>query len=181
MNNVRLLAGQGRVRPIDAQATHKISGVTLLGGNGTELTRLPGGAELNILPGNSEFPTNFQPIFLNLIFDKNKKCQYYRFNAEPIAQEQFDHGGSAKRDNRGSRSHRESTSSSATYGPHASCDTGDGCFAGQQPSAFQCITQVSVSYILSKNNFKIHHFPKIFKKKKKITFAHCPFAEHLRV
>jgi len=29
-----------------------VGGVTLVGGNGSELTRLPGGAELNILPAN---------------------------------------------------------------------------------------------------------------------------------
>ncbi|XP_044007854.1 type-2 histone deacetylase 1-like isoform X3 [Aphidius gifuensis] len=43
---------QTRIRSVDAQTSHKmIGGVTLVGGNGSELTRLPGGAELNILPG----------------------------------------------------------------------------------------------------------------------------------
>lgn len=32
-----------------------VGGVTLVGGNGSELTRLPGGAELNILPANGVF------------------------------------------------------------------------------------------------------------------------------
>lgn len=44
---------QTRIRASDAQTTHKmVGGVTLVGGNGSELTRLPGGAELNILPAN---------------------------------------------------------------------------------------------------------------------------------
>ncbi|KMQ93092.1 phosphorylase b kinase gamma catalytic skeletal muscle isoform, partial [Lasius niger] len=44
---------QTRIRTGDAQTTHKmVSGVTLVGGNGSELARLPGGAELNILPAN---------------------------------------------------------------------------------------------------------------------------------
>ncbi|XP_076298940.1 uncharacterized protein LOC143217995 isoform X3 [Lasioglossum baleicum] len=44
---------QTRIRTGDAQNTHKmVGGVTLVGGNGSELTRLPGGAELNILPAN---------------------------------------------------------------------------------------------------------------------------------
>ncbi|XP_043793143.1 max-binding protein MNT-like isoform X1 [Apis laboriosa] len=44
---------QTRIRAGDAQTTHKmVGGVTLVGGNGSELTRLPGGAELNILPAN---------------------------------------------------------------------------------------------------------------------------------
>ncbi|XP_017891656.1 max-binding protein MNT-like, partial [Ceratina calcarata] len=44
---------QTRIRTGDAQSTHKmVGGVTLVGGNGSELTRLPGGAELNILPAN---------------------------------------------------------------------------------------------------------------------------------
>jgi len=32
-----------------------VGGVTLVGGNGSELTRLPGGAELNILPANGAY------------------------------------------------------------------------------------------------------------------------------
>lgn len=50
-----LSGAQTRIRTGgDTQATtHKmIGGVTLVGGNGSELTRLPGGAELNILPAN---------------------------------------------------------------------------------------------------------------------------------
>ncbi|XP_011051119.1 PREDICTED: AF4/FMR2 family member 4-like isoform X1 [Acromyrmex echinatior] len=44
---------QTRIRTGDAQNTHKmVGGVTLVGGNGSELARLPGGAELNILPAN---------------------------------------------------------------------------------------------------------------------------------
>lgn len=44
---------QTRIRSGDSQTTHKmVGGVTLVGGNGSELTRLPGGAELNILPAN---------------------------------------------------------------------------------------------------------------------------------
>ncbi|XP_066590920.1 max-binding protein MNT-like isoform X2 [Prorops nasuta] len=44
---------QTRIRAGDAQSTHKmVGGVTLVGGNSSELTRLPGGAELNILPAN---------------------------------------------------------------------------------------------------------------------------------
>ncbi|CAL7944263.1 unnamed protein product [Xylocopa violacea] len=44
---------QTRIRAGDAQTTHKmVGGVTLVGGPGSELTRLPGGAELNILPAN---------------------------------------------------------------------------------------------------------------------------------
>ncbi|XP_014483638.1 PREDICTED: A-agglutinin anchorage subunit-like isoform X2 [Dinoponera quadriceps] len=44
---------QTRIRAGDAQTTHKmVGGVTLVGGNGSELARLPGGAELNILPAN---------------------------------------------------------------------------------------------------------------------------------
>ncbi|XP_017762459.1 PREDICTED: max-binding protein MNT-like isoform X1 [Eufriesea mexicana] len=44
---------QTRIRAGDAQTTHKmVGGVALVGGNGSELTRLPGGAELNILPAN---------------------------------------------------------------------------------------------------------------------------------
>lgn len=44
---------QTRIRTGDAQTTHKmVGGVTLVGGNGSELARLPGGAELNILPAN---------------------------------------------------------------------------------------------------------------------------------
>ncbi|XP_076623807.1 uncharacterized protein LOC143343142 isoform X8 [Colletes latitarsis] len=44
---------QTRIRAGDTQTTHKmVGGVTLVGGNGSELTRLPGGAELNILPAN---------------------------------------------------------------------------------------------------------------------------------
>lgn len=44
---------QTRIRAGDAQNTHKmVGGVTLVGGNGSELARLPGGAELNILPAN---------------------------------------------------------------------------------------------------------------------------------
>nr|XP_033337808.1 putative uncharacterized protein DDB_G0282129 isoform X1 [Megalopta genalis] len=44
---------QTRIRAGDSQNTHKmVGGVTLVGGNGSELTRLPGGAELNILPAN---------------------------------------------------------------------------------------------------------------------------------
>lgn len=47
---------QTRLRTGDAQTTHKmVGGVTLVGGNGSELTRLPGGAELNILPANGVF------------------------------------------------------------------------------------------------------------------------------
>ncbi|XP_046608866.1 mucin-5AC-like [Neodiprion virginianus] len=49
-------SGQARIRtgaPQTTQAIHKmVGGVTLVGGNGSELTRLPGGAELNILPAN---------------------------------------------------------------------------------------------------------------------------------
>lgn len=48
-----ILDAQTRIRAGDAQTTHKmVGGVTLVGGNGSELTRLPGGAELNILPAN---------------------------------------------------------------------------------------------------------------------------------
>lgn len=44
---------QTRIRAGDTQNTHKmVGGVTLVGGNGSELARLPGGAELNILPAN---------------------------------------------------------------------------------------------------------------------------------
>lgn len=44
---------QTRIRTGDTQNTHKmVGGVTLVGGNGSELARLPGGAELNILPAN---------------------------------------------------------------------------------------------------------------------------------
>ena len=48
---------QTRLRASDnAQTTHKmVGGVTLVGGTGTELARLPGGAELNILPANGVF------------------------------------------------------------------------------------------------------------------------------
>ncbi|XP_074107967.1 uncharacterized protein LOC141533157 isoform X2 [Cotesia typhae] len=46
---------QTRIRSGETQTTHKIGGVTLVGGNGSELTRLPGGAELNILPANGVF------------------------------------------------------------------------------------------------------------------------------
>lgn len=47
---------QTRIRASDTQTTHKmVGGVTLVGGNGSELTRLPGGAELNILPANGTF------------------------------------------------------------------------------------------------------------------------------
>ncbi|XP_063988347.1 uncharacterized protein LOC135168270 isoform X2 [Diachasmimorpha longicaudata] len=47
---------QARIRPGDTQTPHKmVGGVTLVGGNGSELTRLPGGAELNILPANGVF------------------------------------------------------------------------------------------------------------------------------
>ncbi|XP_015597098.1 mucin-3B isoform X2 [Cephus cinctus] len=46
-------AAQTRIRTSESQTTHKmVGGVTLVGGNGSELTRLPGGAELNILPAN---------------------------------------------------------------------------------------------------------------------------------
>lgn len=49
-------ASQSRIRSGDTQTTHKmVGGVTLVGGNGSELTRLPGGAELNILPANGVF------------------------------------------------------------------------------------------------------------------------------
>ncbi|XP_048511786.1 probable GPI-anchored adhesin-like protein PGA18 isoform X3 [Athalia rosae] len=51
--------GQARIRsgdPQTTQAIHKmVGGVTLVGGSGSELTRLPGGAELNILPANGVF------------------------------------------------------------------------------------------------------------------------------
>lgn len=51
--NVWIVDAQTRIRAGDAQTTHKmVGGVTLVGGNGSELTRLPGGAELNILPAN---------------------------------------------------------------------------------------------------------------------------------
>ena len=51
-----VIAAQTRIRTGDAQTTHKmVGGVTLVGGNGSELTRLPGGAELNILPANGVF------------------------------------------------------------------------------------------------------------------------------
>ncbi|XP_054004372.1 uncharacterized protein LOC128890152 isoform X3 [Hylaeus anthracinus] len=44
---------QTRIRAGDTQTTHKmVGGVALVGGNASELTRLPGGAELNILPAN---------------------------------------------------------------------------------------------------------------------------------
>lgn len=47
---------QTRIRTGDTQSTHKmVGGVTLVGGNGSELTRLPGGAELNILPANGAY------------------------------------------------------------------------------------------------------------------------------
>lgn len=47
---------QTRIRTGDAQTTHKmVGGVTLVGGNGSELARLPGGAELNILPANGTY------------------------------------------------------------------------------------------------------------------------------
>ncbi|TGZ48785.1 Max-binding protein MNT, partial [Temnothorax longispinosus] len=46
---------QTRIRTGDTQNTHKmVGGVTLVGGNGSELARLPGGAELNILPANGK-------------------------------------------------------------------------------------------------------------------------------
>lgn len=49
----RVADAQTRIRAGDAQTTHKmVGGVALVGGNGSELTRLPGGAELNILPAN---------------------------------------------------------------------------------------------------------------------------------
>ncbi|XP_046740123.1 mucin-5AC-like isoform X3 [Diprion similis] len=52
-------SGQARIRtgdPQTTQAIHKmVGGVTLVGGHGSELTRLPGGAELNILPANGVF------------------------------------------------------------------------------------------------------------------------------
>lgn len=53
-----LCAGaQTRIRTADAaQTAHKmVGGVTLVGGTGSELARLPGGAELNILPPNGVF------------------------------------------------------------------------------------------------------------------------------
>ena len=48
---------QTRIRTADAaQTTHKmVGGVALVGGTGSELARLPGGAELNILPANGVF------------------------------------------------------------------------------------------------------------------------------
>ncbi|XP_043270248.1 max-binding protein MNT-like isoform X2 [Venturia canescens] len=50
---LNVTTAQSRMRTGDAQTTHKmVGGVTLVGGNGSELTRLPGGAELNILPAN---------------------------------------------------------------------------------------------------------------------------------
>lgn len=60
---------QTRIRAGDAQTTHKmVGGVTLVGGNGSELTRLPGGAELNILPanGNALHWISFVLLFLYL-------------------------------------------------------------------------------------------------------------------
>ncbi|XP_076665218.1 uncharacterized protein LOC143367365 isoform X3 [Andrena cerasifolii] len=58
---------QTRIRAGDAQTTHKmVGGVTLVGGNGSELTRLPGGAELNILPANGTLYveyTQLSPLF----------------------------------------------------------------------------------------------------------------------
>ncbi|XP_008205988.2 protein bunched, class 2/F/G isoform isoform X3 [Nasonia vitripennis] len=50
-------SAQNRIRTADAaQTTHKmVGGVALVGGNGSELARLPGGAELNILPANGMF------------------------------------------------------------------------------------------------------------------------------
>lgn len=51
-----LVDAQTRIRTGDAQNTHKmVGGVTLVGGNGSELARLPGGAELNILPANGVY------------------------------------------------------------------------------------------------------------------------------
>ena len=53
---VFVAAAQTRIRTGDTQTTHKmVGGVTLVGGSGSELTRLPGGAELNILPANGVF------------------------------------------------------------------------------------------------------------------------------
>jgi len=51
-----IVDAQTRIRTGDAQNTHKmVGGVTLVGGNGSELARLPGGAELNILPANGVY------------------------------------------------------------------------------------------------------------------------------
>ncbi|XP_014300290.1 uncharacterized protein LOC106694218 isoform X2 [Microplitis demolitor] len=53
---LNVTTAQTRIRSGETQTTHKmVGGVTLVGGNGSELTRLPGGAELNILPANGVF------------------------------------------------------------------------------------------------------------------------------
>ncbi|KAK0183405.1 hypothetical protein PV327_001451 [Microctonus hyperodae] len=53
---LNVTTASSRIRPVDTQSTHKmVGGMTLVGGNGSELTRLPGGAELNILPANGVF------------------------------------------------------------------------------------------------------------------------------
>ncbi|XP_034936787.1 mucin-5AC-like isoform X2 [Chelonus insularis] len=61
---LNVTTAQTRIRSGDSQTTHKmVGGVALVSGNGSELTRLPGGAELNILPANGVFRSvKAQPI-----------------------------------------------------------------------------------------------------------------------
>lgn len=55
---------QTRIRAAEAiQANHKmVQNVTLVSSNGSELARLPGGAELNILPANGVFRSVKTPL-----------------------------------------------------------------------------------------------------------------------
>ncbi|TGZ48784.1 Uncharacterized protein DBV15_10027 [Temnothorax longispinosus] len=54
-----------------AENTHKmVGGVTLVGGNGSELARLPGGAELNILPANGTYDSATQVYHFIRNFNK---------------------------------------------------------------------------------------------------------------
>ncbi|XP_014203583.1 putative GPI-anchored protein pfl2, partial [Copidosoma floridanum] len=61
---ISVTTAQTRIRTIEAtQATSKrIGGVALVGGAGPELARLPGGAELNILPANGIFRSVKAPV-----------------------------------------------------------------------------------------------------------------------
>lgn len=45
-----------------------VGGVTLVGGNGSELARLPGGAELNILPANGEYDHTIRVVLVSWLF-----------------------------------------------------------------------------------------------------------------
>lgn len=74
---------QTRIRTGDAQTTHKmVSGVTLVGGNGSELARLPGGAELNILPANGAYDNTCIPV--PLLFT-SRRCSLLRAAIERYA------------------------------------------------------------------------------------------------